>query len=81
MQVLAENCKEGKKMTLQKGLVMKCKNNAWKTGPGGPPCEDNPALVDNGTCSALMGDCLQFSEKGVEMDRDCAGTCGGFLAA
>jgi len=60
---------------------MRCKNNTWKAkqkkaGPGGPPCEDNPALEADGTCSALKGDCLQFTEKGAEMDRDCPGTCG-----
>ena len=83
LQVLAKNCKDGKRLKLDDGLVMRCKNNTWipkqkRAGPGGPPCEDNPTLKANGTCSALRGDCLQFTDKGAEMDRDCPGTCGGF---
>ena len=84
LQVLADICKNGEKVKLDKGLFMKCKNNIWKAvekraGPGGPPCEDNPTLAANGTCSMQRGDCKQFTAKGLEMDRDCAGTCGGFL--
>ena len=65
---------------------MKCEEGIWvkierkdRIGPQGPPCEDDAALAANGTCSTAKGHCLQYTEKGKEMDRDCPGTCGKFL--
>ena len=86
LQVFAEQvCKNKEKVRLQKkpSLTMECKKGDWypnegRSGPGGPPCEDNPALLANGTCSADRGACSQFTERGLEMDRDCAGTCGQY---
>ena len=79
------DCKDGEKVTLQKNplLRMVCKNGAWvvregRAAPGSLPCEDKAELSANGTCLAEEGHCLQYTEKGAEMDRDCAGTCGQF---
>ena len=60
-------------------IQMRCVKGNWvvrmpRSGPGGPPCEDDPA--NNGTCSANVGHCLQMTEAGMKMDKDCPGTCG-----
>ena len=80
---MGEDCKEGEKVRLQKGLQMRCIGGVWiakegRAGPNAPPCQDDPALGANGTCSAQQGHCLQFTVKGAEMDKDCPGTCGQF---
>ena len=64
---------------------MVCKKSTWvpiekgnRASPGAPPCEDDPS-VGADQCSADMGHCSQMTEKGSEMDKDCAGTCGLYL--
>ena len=86
MQVCADNCVDGEKVKLKKGLWMKCSEGEWekierksRIGPQGPPCEDDAALAANGSCSADRGHCSQYTTKGQEMDRDCPGTCGKFF--
>ena len=80
-QVLAQDCKKGENVTLEEGLVMKCKKGKWKlkgdraaANPGAPPCEDNPSV----SCAVQNGNCNQYTQKGIDMDRDCPGTCGKF---
>ena len=68
---------------------MKCMDGQWKsritidfrggrTRNAGPPspCNDAPGM--NSTCAADKGHCLQYTEEGKRMERDCAGTCGQF---
>merc|ERR1712106_814129 len=77
IQVFGDICEEGEKQKLTKGLYMKCIDGEWvkvekrKSGPGGPPCTDDPSK----SCSADQGHCSQYTVKGAEMDRDCPGTC------
>merc|ERR1712106_641012 len=80
IQVFGDNCKEGERKKLTKGLYMKCEEGEWvkiekRAGPGGPPCKDDPSKSLAGTCSADQGHCSQYTVKGAEMDRDCPGTC------
>ena len=87
LQVSAQGCTDGDRVKLQRGLFMVCQNGTWiehqtrgRSGPSAPPCEDDPAHLDNGSCSANRENCYQYTVKGAEMDRDCPGTCGQMLS-
>jgi len=79
IQIFAQECKEKKSLNLKDGLKMKCRRGEWtpvvkRSGPSGPPCEDDSSLLDQ--CSNDQGHCHQYTDKGVQMDKDCPGTCG-----
>ena len=64
---------------------MVCKNESWvpmkkrrSAGQMGLPCQDDLS-VGSAQCSADRGHCNQFTVKGTEMNRDCAGTCGQYI--
>merc|ERR1712106_347381 len=81
IQIFAEECKEKQPLQLNAKLKMKCLDGKWvpiekRGGPPGPPCEDDRMLLAQGFCSANQGQCNQYTKKGVEMDKDCPGTCG-----
>eukprot|EP00092_Neocalanus_flemingeri_P014015 GFUD01015120.1.p1 GENE.GFUD01015120.1~~GFUD01015120.1.p1 ORF type:complete len:423 (-),score=74.35 GFUD01015120.1:253-1521(-) len=83
--VFGDDCENGDVQILKRKprLEMKCVKGKWikkeRRGgggqPGAPPCQDDPAMAANGTCEADRAECLQFSEKGAKMDKDCPGTC------
>ena len=85
-------CQKGDSLRIMKQLKMVCKDNTWvpkevlikpkknkgdkKEGRaklGDLPCEDSLA---QGTCQKNRADCLQYTKKGQEMEKSCAGTCG-----
>jgi len=79
VQIFAQECKEKKSLNLKDGLKMKCRRGKWipiekRSGPSGPPCEDDSSLLAQ--CSNERGHCQQYTDKGVKMDKDCPGTCG-----
>ena len=79
-QVAQETCEKGEKVTLTDELSMVCRKAGWtpkqkqdRAKPGAPPCEDS---IGEDQCQADRGHCLQYTDKGQEMDRTCPGTCG-----
>ena len=69
-----------------KRISMKCKNGIWtaktkekgtkdRSGRNAAICEDDSSLAP-GFCSAEEGHCLQYTDDGAKMDKNCPGTCG-----